>query len=41
MSDGTRVGQNLFQSFSSVETDQDGLDDKLDGEHGAVQVKSS
>jgi len=26
MLDGTRVGQNLYQSFSSAETDQDGLD---------------
>ena len=26
MLDGTRVGQNLYQSFSSAQTDQDGLD---------------
>lgn len=26
MLDGTRVGQNLYQSFSSAETNQDGLD---------------
>merc|ERR1712150_31504 len=30
MLDGTRVGQNLYQSFSSAETDQDGLDAAID-----------
>ena len=30
MLDGTRVGQNLYQSFSSAQTDQDGLDAAAD-----------
>jgi len=30
MLDGTRVGQNLYQSFSSAETNQDGLDAAID-----------
>ena len=35
MLDETRVGQNIFQEFSSARTDQDGLDAAADA---VVQV---